>query len=179
MLDFSIQLFGAFQVKMVGQPIKQFRGNKVRALLAYLVTAGDTPLLRSDLAALLWDGYMEKTALTSLRSALTNLRQILAPLPLIETSRQTVRFHTRHPALWCDVVAVQQWIEQAGVIELQAWQRLAPGVNKQFLQGLPLIDSAPFQTWRARQQAYYQQQIAQCMQQMDISVPSSTPPALS
>lgn len=161
---------------MAGQSIEHFRGNKVRALLAYLVTAGDTPLLRSELAALLWDGYTEKTALTSLRSALTNLRQILAPLPLIEASRQTVRFHTRHPALWCDVVAVQQWIEQAGVLEPSAFAKLAPALSKRFLHGLPIIDSAPFQAWRARQLAYYQQQIEHRILQMDIAGLSSTPP---
>ena len=79
MVRLSIALLGRFEVTLDSQPVTGFRSDKVRLLLAYLVVEADLAHRRDSLAGLFWPGYAQSSALTSLRTALANLRQVLAP----------------------------------------------------------------------------------------------------
>src|SRR5579872_3986592 len=89
----SVQVLGSFQVQQNGTTVTHFRGDKVRALLAYLAVEADQPHTRSKLAGLLWPEQPEEQALASLRQALARLRQALSQGedPLLVT-RQTVQW---------------------------------------------------------------------------------------
>jgi DNA-binding SARP family transcriptional activator len=77
MAALSVRLFGPFQVALDGEAVTGFATDKGRALLAYLVVEADRPHRRESLAGLLWPDYPERSARTSLRSALANLRQVI------------------------------------------------------------------------------------------------------
>lgn len=159
----KIHLFGDFQVLVDQQPVTSFRSNKVRALLAYLLTENRAPLRRTELSRLLWDGYTLQSAQTSLRSALCNLRQLFAPFDLLEITPRTVRVKVDPAVVWCDVIAFQQAWQNRTHLDYQTWQ--APSVQAGFLSDLPPIDSAPFQQWRTARHAIYQQQREQLYQE--------------
>jgi DNA-binding SARP family transcriptional activator len=73
----SIRLLGSFEVTLNGEPVTGFESDKVRALLAYLVTTPDQPHRRETLVGLLWPEYPERSARASLRNALPNLRRTI------------------------------------------------------------------------------------------------------
>jgi WD40 repeat protein len=143
-----LYLLGSFDATLDGQPLRAFRSDKTRALLAYLVLEGGKAVRRSQLATLLWDGYARESALSNLRMSLTNLRQLLAPLPLIRTSYQTVQFNTQHPDFWCDALLLERWEELTGA-ERQGLLAALPRdrVQQELLSGFETINSAPFQQW--------------------------------
>ncbi|MFN8488227.1 MAG: hypothetical protein U0350_11580 [Caldilineaceae bacterium] len=170
-----IYLFGAFQVTVDQQLVTGFRSNKARALLAYLLTQKGALVPRTELSALLWDGYTPEAAQTSLRSALLNLRQICAPFDLFEITRRTVRLKVDSAKLWCDVIAFQQFEQKQPLQERQAWLALASYVQRGFLTDFPRIDSAPFEQWRAVSYTVYRQQVEQLQNEVtDCLLPSQT-----
>jgi DNA-binding SARP family transcriptional activator/predicted ATPase len=73
----TVRLFGPFQVYLNGEPVKGFRSDKARALLAYLCTEEMRPHRREKLAGLLWPDVNEQSARANLRYALANLRHVL------------------------------------------------------------------------------------------------------
>ena len=77
MARLSIYLLGPLRVFLEGQPVAGFESDKVRALLAYLAAEPGRPHRREALAGLLWPDRSEKSARACLRSALTNLRQVI------------------------------------------------------------------------------------------------------
>ena len=77
MAHLSVSLLGPFQVTLDGQPVTAFKSNKVRALLAYLTVEADRPHPREVLAGLLWPDWPNRDALSNLRYALSNLRQVI------------------------------------------------------------------------------------------------------
>ena len=93
----SLSFLGPFQVTLAGQPVAGFVSNRVRALLAYLAVEVDRPHPRETLAGLLWPGWPDSSALTNLRHALANLRQVIgdgaASPPFLLISRETIRFN--------------------------------------------------------------------------------------
>lgn len=158
MTRFALQLFGAFQFWRDEQPIDKFRSDKVRALLAYLALSSGMPIRRVQLIELLWDGYTKQAARASLRTALHNLRELLAPLPLLETTHQTVRFVTNHPAWWCDVELVTELLTPTAQLDLTRQHTIETLVNQSFLPNFATVDSQPFQRWRQAQAEFYQAQ---------------------
>jgi len=80
MSQFRLHLFGTFRVTWNDQTRSDLYSGKVRALLAYLtVETRQRPVSRETLAELFWEGYPHASALQSLRSALYQVRQALAP----------------------------------------------------------------------------------------------------
>ena len=77
MATIQVNLLGGFDVLRDGTPVKGFRSDKARALLAYLVVEHGHVHQRMALANLLWSEYNEQAARTSLRTTLYNLRQVL------------------------------------------------------------------------------------------------------
>lgn len=163
-----LRLFGTFQVGCDGEPLEGFHSSKVRALLAYLAVESGHPHRRQTLATLLWGEYADTSAQTSLRSALSNLRKILAlwmpedELPLLTITRQDVTFNGDHPEYWVDVLefdalitAVQTHPHQGLIhcpICIPQLARLVALYQGGFLSGLTLADSPAFDEWRVLQQ---------------------------
>ena len=77
MVHLSISLLGPFQVSLGGEPATGFESSRVRALLAYLAMEADRPQPRETLVGLLWPDWPNRSALTNLRNALSNLRKTI------------------------------------------------------------------------------------------------------
>ena len=175
MEPFVLQLFGLFQAKVGGRTL-HFYSDKAKALLAYLVVEGNE-VRRQPLADFFWPGYHPTSAQMNLRNTLSRLRKVLAPIDLLQTTRQSIRIDLTHPALWCDLLALQQVASgndtktPAGAPQT-IWATLAPQVQRPFLEDLDRVDSAPFQAWRLARQQHYRQQIAQIQQQLDHPPPA-------
>lgn len=172
---YRLHLFGSFRLDLDNNALTGFRSDKVRVLLAYLVVEGGKgPIRRDTLASLLWDGYTPETARHSLRTALHNLRQLLSPADLLQTTRQTVQIDTAHPAFWCDALALEALLRQmAAAPEHEALARrhewLASQAQYQggFLDGLNLPDSPAFEAWKAAKRAYFAEQITVARRRLD------------
>ncbi len=155
-----LQLLGPFTLLIGAEARTAFRSDAVRALLAYLVLEGQTPLDRAQLAYWFWPTYLPHTRLNSLRVALHNLRQLLQPLDhLLVADRKTVRFWADPAQVWCDVLAPMS--SNAGLLRAdereselgvnQIWHRAQSGFLPEFDQ----LDSSYFQQWRRQRQAEY------------------------
>ena len=160
----SIALFGGFAVAVQGEPVSAFESNKVRALLAYLTveasTGGARPHQRSLLASLLWPDYPEETARRNLRHVLRQLRQTLpAPVgspPLLLTNYQTIQINPDY-AYALDVARFVQLLAAArhclhrtlaACADCRArYAEAALLYRGDFLAGLALHDSEPFDEW--------------------------------
>ncbi|MBX3053499.1 MAG: PD40 domain-containing protein [Caldilineaceae bacterium] len=135
MPSFQLRLLGSFQLTRPDGIDIHLRSDKVRGLLAYLAleTPG-RPIRRSHLAELFWPGYLAKSARQNLRNALSNLRQVLAPLDILQSDRKTVIFHTNNPDFWCDALDVTR-------------SSAAPQPQPPLLQGFQLEDCPQFMRW--------------------------------
>ncbi|MCX6045899.1 MAG: BTAD domain-containing putative transcriptional regulator, partial [Chloroflexi bacterium] len=154
----ELHLFNTFYVRRAGQIVDDFRSDKVRALLAYLVVEGKTPIYRSHLIELFWGRNELVTARGSLRVALTNLRQLLMPLDLIQATRQTVQFQTDHPQFWCDALLMDALLDgPPGATDPRAAETVTKLVDMEFLPGLGAVDSPAFEAWRQARQFHYLQ----------------------
>lgn len=160
----SIALFGSFTVAVQNELISTFESNKVRALLAYLVVeasiTGVRPHQRSALAALLWPDYPEEMARTNLRHVLRQLRQTLpepaGSPPLLLTDKQTIQINPNHRYA-LDVARFDQLLTAARRCSHRTLadcadcparcQEAAALYRGDFLAGLSLYDSEPFDEW--------------------------------
>lgn len=175
MLTMKLTYFGAFQLEVNGQLITNFRTEKTAALLAYLVLEGQSPLPRTRIMDLLWHGYQKKAAQTSLRVALTHLRQLLGPVPPIKTTHKHIHFDGADILLSSDVDALTEVANaQAEPFSAhQIMQRLEL-YRDEFLDGWEMVDSAPFQEWLQQRRAYYQNMAANLRRRIS-PLPSQTP----
>ncbi|MEZ4861100.1 MAG: NB-ARC domain-containing protein [Caldilineaceae bacterium] len=153
-----LYLLGQFHLLRNDQPvIEEFRSDKARALLAYLVLEGDRPLARDHLAHLLWEGYALKTARASLRVTLSNLRQVLKPLQLLRTTNQSVYLQSDNRYFWCDALAFSA---SHHLPTGPQGAPVAPGPSSlesgELLAGFDQIDSRPFQSWLQARRRFYQ-----------------------
>ena len=166
-----INLLGPFQVTLDEETSRGLDYDKVRALLAYLAVEAGRPHRREALAGLLWPDQPESTARTSLRTALSKLRQATgdrsAEPSFFEISRETIQFNReadyqldaaeflalltesdRHPHRRLDTC-----MACAGRRE-----RAAALYRGDFLAGFSLADSAPFEEWLvARREQWHRQ----------------------
>ena len=168
----ELRLLGHFQATLDGEPLNGFHSDKVRALLACLAVEEGRPHRRQYLASLLWGEYPDTSASASLRSALYNLRQVLAPLlpengeaqdqtPLLTITRQTVTFNAHHLDCQVDVVAFDDLIaaQQAHLhrdpVHCAACiRRMSQAVefySGDLLSGFALGDSPAFDQWQTLQ----------------------------
>ncbi len=159
----KLSLLGTFALTVDGEPFTQFRTNKVRALLAYLVTEADRPHRRDVLATLLWPTLPQQSARANLRHALDHLRQNLEQAKpglseaLLDVTRSRVT--VRLDPLWCDVVALDALTsasQRHHHPEEDRWTcETCQGYLSQaidlyqggFLVGFSLPDSEPFEEW--------------------------------
>src|SRR5690349_10439776 len=75
----SVQLFGAFELRLANQPLPRLKLRKSRSLLAFLVLRQGGEVERDSLAGLLWPDSAQSPALHNLRNCLTDLRRALGP----------------------------------------------------------------------------------------------------
>lgn len=73
----SLSFLGPFQVSLDGCPVTSFESNKVRALLAYVAVEAARPHSRDELAGMLWPERANSDALSNLRYALYDLRNVI------------------------------------------------------------------------------------------------------
>ncbi|MGD8750074.1 MAG: protein kinase, partial [Anaerolineales bacterium] len=142
----QLNLLGSFRATLDGDPVTGFDSDKVRALLAYLAVETGRPHRREKLAGLLWPDYPERSARTSLRSALANLRAVIgdreAQPPYFNITRQTIQFNLQSDHL-VDVAEFTRLVSgDSGDAE-----RAVELYQGDFLEGFSIPDSASFEDW--------------------------------
>ncbi len=152
MAQLSISLLGPIQVSFGGELAEGFNSNKVRALLAYLVTEAERSHHRDKLATLLWPDMSSRDARNNLRYALSNLRGVIqdrnAEPPYLLISRDTIQFNTASDT-WLDLDSVSQSIsldsiDDSNVGQVEGAVKLYHG---EFLEGFSIDDSVEFDEW--------------------------------
>lgn len=153
-MPLGLSFLGTFQVVLDGQPITQFKGDKVRALLAYLATEADRLHERSSLVSLFWPNMPEGRALRNLSQTLIRLREAIhdeqAHPPFLSVTRHEVRWNAQSD-YELDAAEFERLLkagrEEAGS---NAESALATGValyRGDFLKGFALADCPDFEDW--------------------------------
>ncbi len=155
----SLSLLGPFQVTLDGQPVRGFKSNKERALLAYLAVEADRPHRREVLAGLLWPEWPDRDALSNLRYALSNLRRVIgdrarppgreAEPPFLLITRDSLQFNTASDHS-LDVVAFTNLTGRgrfASDADLSGWEKAVALYRGSFLEGFSVGDSPAFEEW--------------------------------
>jgi predicted ATPase/DNA-binding SARP family transcriptional activator len=157
-----LQLFGPPQIHSASDSLTQFKSRKVEALLFYLaLTPGQHR--RSFLAHLLWSEWSEEKALSNLRYALWNLRQVLGE-DLFGGDRLSISF-AQGSGLRTDVDQFRELLRaverDAGSPEGMARLRQAVELYRgDFLAGFEVDDAPEFEGWlRQQRRALHEQAI--------------------
>jgi len=162
---------GPFGVFLDGKPVSGFVSDKVRALLAYLVTESDRAHRRETLAGLLWPNVPEALARNSLRTALVNLRSMIgdrtADPPLLHISRTSLQFNSNSDA-WCDAMAFSQLVRcSSGPLpeteHIPSLEQAAELYRGGFLEGLSMADSVAFEHWALITREQLQRQLLETL----------------
>ncbi len=159
MRPLSLYLLGPYHVAQDGEPITEFRSDKVRALLAYLAVEADGPHRRDALAGLLWPDVPDRTARKNLRLSLHRLRDTLHDLrpesAYFRITRETIQ--VRPAAVWVDAIAFSELIA-ASYSHDHRHVKICPACVERlteaaqlyrgdFLQGFFLDDCLAFSEW--------------------------------
>ena len=144
----ELSFLGPFQVKLDGSPVTGFEADKVRALLVYLAVEASRPHRREQLATMFWPGWPDVSARTSLRNALSNLRQAIrddsAEPPFLLITRETIQFNPASDHR-LDLTELEQLgTGSADTDQLQSALALYHGG---FLEGFTLKDCPAFDDW--------------------------------
>jgi WD40 repeat protein/DNA-binding SARP family transcriptional activator len=152
MTRLSIHLLGSFRADLNGRPVKDFKSDKVRALLAFLAVEADRPHSRDSLSWLLWPDSPNQAARTNLRSILANLRQVIndsyASPPHLIIDRETVQFNKTSDH-WLDVSSLMSLNREftTGISQPDQLEESITLYQGAFLDGFSLSDSTPFEEW--------------------------------
>jgi len=156
MAKLSIRLFGPFQIELDGEPLEDFRSDKVRGLLAFLSVESHRPWTRSYLADLLWTDLSEIKAQSNLSNALWNLRSVIEEdqkgTKFIIVEKTSLQFNLKAD-YWLDVKAFHELIEKsqkststnkmATIVKLDEALSISGG---DFMEVFS-INSPSFETW--------------------------------
>lgn len=172
MTQLSIAFLGGFDVRLDGNPVLGFRSDKVRALLAYLTLETDRVHQRAKLAGLLWPDWPEVTALTYLRHALTNLRDLLgdrdATNPFLQVARASVRFNPESQH-WFDFKIIADLSLKTPLTDPAKLDRIQQAValyHGTLLDGFYLDDCPEFEIWLLGARERLHQQLLQGLNQL-------------
>lgn len=153
----SMEFLGTFSVSRDDMPIRHFRGNKVRGLLAYLATEAGRAHSRTSLADLLWSDRTEETSLRNLSQSVVRLRGALAdtaePSQLLAITRSAIEW--RGQCARVDVLDFARLVRSSDPVDLERASALYRG---EFLPGFDLPDTEPFEEWLLLTRAQLQQQ---------------------
>jgi DNA-binding SARP family transcriptional activator/predicted ATPase len=165
MARLSVRVLGQFQVSLDEEPVSGFASDKVRALLAYLVSSPERPHRREVLAGLLWPEFPERSARTNLRNALANLRRVIrdrdASPPFLHSTRQTVQFNGQSD-YWLDADAFEVLIATTPPVSENLEQAVGL-VRGLFLEGFSLADAAPFEEWLLLRRERFGRQVVKAL----------------
>lgn len=161
MQQLKIALLGSPQITLDGKPVDTDR-RKAIALLAYLAVE-DKPRSREALAALLWPDYPRASAFSYLRRTLWELNQILGK-GWIESDRENITLN-RLPELSVDVNTFQSLVGSASD-QVSALQEAVSLYRGNFLEGLVIADTLPFEEWQYQQVEYFQRDFAQALEKL-------------
>ena len=183
MIQLDLALFGSFAASVAGEPITQFRTDKMRALLAYLALNGERPFRRDTLATLLWPERPDDVARRNLRQTVHRLRQLLdAVAPslgthLLTTTRQTVQLNSQYVRL--DVMQFQRHLHACETHShthlhgcthcLTLMQDAVTLYQGDMLEGFNLKDAFPFEEWLFMQREQYQQQLLELLDKLTLA----------
>ncbi|MCA9908583.1 MAG: hypothetical protein KC519_08040, partial [Anaerolineae bacterium] len=131
------------------------KSDKALALLTFLAVERHKAHDRTQLATLLWSNSTDQNARQSLRQALYTLRKALAHTAdaMLQISEQTVRINDDEGALWLDAERFSA-LNTDSLAELQDSAQLYRG---EFLEGLTLPESEPFEDWLRLKRVLYEQ----------------------
>ncbi len=133
-MGISIHLLGSPRVERDGAVLPSPRGNKVWALLAYLIRREDSPS-RTHVARVLFEDAEDPLA--ALRWNLSELRRLLGDAglrgSLLELSRESTDY------VDVDVATGGTWVEALCV----------PGLGRELLEGMSFASSPSFEVWLA------------------------------
>ncbi|MBK9052839.1 MAG: tetratricopeptide repeat protein [Chloroflexi bacterium] len=170
MVNLEVKLLGGFAAAYLHTPLT-FRSDKVRGLLAYLLTRPNEAISRDALATLFFPDQVNRRGRKNLNLLLTRLRQSLAPMqdeypdsPILVTDYRTVQLNWDNADFWCDVTLSEMLGQEC---EDHAHEQLETCVDchyrlrqivdlyqGDFLAGFGLDDSPAFDEWRLWQQEY-------------------------
>lgn len=165
----ALSFLGTFQVTLNGQPVRNFRVNAARALLAYLAVEADRPHRREALAGLLWPDVPDATALTHLRHTLSDLRKAISDddhAPFLHITRGSIQFNPdRSASAWLDAAAFLHGAQSNALIELEEAVALYRGL---FLAGFSLEGSPAFEEWLLVQQQRFAQLAIETLYRLSV-----------
>lgn len=153
-----VRLLGGFEVWHGDQPVGGFESQKVRALLAYLVSHPDRGFSRESLAGLLWPDRDPESARHALRQAVYNMKASLPDNspgePPILSDHLGLRFNARS-GVWVDVAAFEDALRRGREQDSVDPHHLSAAVHLyrgQLLAGFFLKDSESFEEWLVAEQ---------------------------
>lgn len=110
----QIQLLGAFQCSLEGQPIGGLTAGRLQSLLAYLLLYRGVAQSRQQIAFLFWPDTSDAQAQTNLRQLLHTLRRRLPDAArFLEVTAATVAWHADAPYT-LDVAEFEAALDRAG-----------------------------------------------------------------
>ena len=175
MARLSISLLGPFQASLDGRLLTGFDSNKVRALLAYLAVEAERPHSRDVLAGLLWPELPNQTALSNLRYALSNLRDVIgdrqANPSFLLIKRDTLQFNTASghdldaAAFMREAADKEGQPREAAISHLQR-EAAARQYRGAFLEGFSLGDSAAFEEWVLLKREQFNRQMLKALRRL-------------
>lgn len=143
MANITLTFLGTWRVAREGMPVTRFRGDKVRALLAYLATEADRPHARTSLAGLLWPERSDDVALRNLSQTLVRLREALDDDDgLLHSTRHTVQW--QHALASADTFDFMRLARSTDPRDLA---RAADLYRGEFLPGFAPSECEPFEEW--------------------------------
>lgn len=160
-MPLHLSLFGSFIARSTSSnKLYEFRTNKVRALLAYLVMEHRKVHTRLGLASMLWPDLPEAKGLLNLRQTLHRMRQSMqepvGKSNIIFSDRRTVGVEADE-LLWCDVLLFRQLVSATTTHThtdlyscLDCQTKLVKAValyQGPFLEGFHIKNSFLFESW--------------------------------
>jgi DNA-binding SARP family transcriptional activator len=171
MTRLSVHLFGHFFAELDDRPVRGFKTEKDRILLAYLTVEKAYPKRRESLAEMLWPDRPQGAALANLRHTLSVLRQgiqdHMEDPPYLIIRRRTIQVN---PAadIWTDVEQYEQLLGE-GLSSTTTADRLEQAVccySGDFLEGTSGQFSRELNLWIYAQRARFYQELILALGQL-------------
>ena len=157
----EIKLLGSPYIALDGKAIETDR-HKAIGLLAYLAVEAKTHR-RETLAALLWPDYSRESAFAYLRRTLWELNQVLGQ-GYIKADRELVVLE-QSPGLEIDTAEFERLLA-AETDPIAALSQAVALYRGDFLEGLVIADTAPFEAWQSQQVEVYRRQFAAALERL-------------
>jgi DNA-binding SARP family transcriptional activator len=168
-LQVEARLFGQFEVLVRGQPVQQWRGNRGRMLLAFLLLNRSRPLTRDELGGAFWPDAAPGVVRNRLHVALYGLRKDLRALtdhPIVVHGQRGFSIHAGID-LWLDtevfdtaLAATRRQLPGSGGDALACYEK-AVGLYRG-----ELLEDAPFEEWALLRRERLRLQLLEALDQV-------------